>query len=173
MAYGELETYADNGSIIIDQPGRRTEYGFRTVSIQDSDFAFEVNGPPGSRLPDLRVTKAGIKFETVRSGTYGQAPTLEAAIGPLQDLMTVYTTSVPRVLAGDAWGPSNECSEIRILGVTSVNGQPTIMLEIDLIEGGPASLWLDQATLLIRRMQHQSPRGDTFVTVTFTRLDAR
>lgn len=173
MAYAEANTYADDGSITIEQPSRRTEYGFQTLSIQDGDFVFQIEGDPGSRLPDFRITRAGRQFETVRSGTYGRSPTLEAAISPLQDLMTVYTTAVPRILAGDAWGPSNECSDVRILGVTSVNGQPTIMLEIDLIEGGAATLWLDQATLLIRRMQHESPRSSSFITVTFTRLEAR
>ena len=173
MAYGDAESYLDQGTITIDQPGRRTEYRFQTLSIRDGDFAFHIQGSPGSRLEDFRVTRAGRKFETIRSGTYGQAATLEVAIQPLLDLTTYHTTGVPRVLAGDAWGPANECSSVRIVGTTSVNGQQAIMLEVDLIEGGRASVWLDQATLLIRRMTHESPRSESVVTVALSRLEAR
>lgn len=173
MAYGEAEVYLDEGNIVIIQPSRRNEYGFRTYYERDGDFSFYVNGTAGSRLPNFEVHKAGRRFETIRSGTYGQAPTLEQAIVPFQNIMTVFTTNVPRILAGDSWGPSNEYLGARIVGVTSVNGSPTIMLELDLIAHGPATLWLDQATLLIRRMSHEFPDSEGEVTVTFSRLEAR
>lgn len=173
MAYGQADVYTDQGTITVVQPSRRNEYGFATYWEYDGDFVFVVNGTAGSPLPNLEVRRAGRRFETVRSGSYGQAATLEAAIVPLQNLMTWYTTSVPRLLAGDNWGPTQDIIDARILGVTTVGGQPTIMLEIDLIEGGAASLWLDQSTLLIRRMAHESPRSEGVVTVAFSRLEAR
>lgn len=173
MAYGEATDYLDQGSVVIVQPSRRNEYGFRTLYERDGDFSFYVNGTAGSRLPSFEVHRAGIRFETIRSGSYGQAPTLEEALVPYQDLVTIYTTSVPRILAGDAWGPTNEYEQARIVGVTSVNGSPAIMLEIELIEHGPATLWLDQATLLIRRMSHEFPDSEGEVIVTFSRLEAR
>lgn len=173
MAYGELEAYADQGTITIDQPGRRTEYGFTTIAVPDSDFSFMLQGPATSRLPNFQVHRAGVRFETIRSGSYGQAPTLEAAIQPLQDEMTVFTTSVPRILAGNNWGPTNDYDTARIVGVTTVNGQPTIMLEVELVGQGAATVWLDQATLLIRRLSHESPTSESLVTVAFNRLETR
>lgn len=173
MAYGEARNYLDEGSIIIVQPGRRSEYGFGTIYERDGEFTFIVNGTAGSRLPNFEVRKAGQRFETIRSGSYGQAPTLEEAIVPFQNIMTIFTTSVPRLLGGDSWGPTNEYDTARIVGVTSVNGRPTIMLELELIEQGPATLWLDQATLLIRRIAHKSPISETEVTVTFSRLEVQ
>lgn len=173
MAYGEADSYLDEGSIVIVQPGRRYEYGFRTLSRGKNEFEFLVAGSAGAPLPQFEVRKAGGRFETIRTGSYGQAATLETALTPLQNIMTVFTTSVPRVLAGHNWGPTNDYEEARVVGVTTVNGQPTIMLELDLIEQGPATLWLDQATLLIRRIAHQSRTSETFVTVTFSRLEAR
>jgi hypothetical protein len=173
MAYAEAETYLDEGSIVIVRPSRRNEYGFRTYYEEGGAFEFIVNGTAGSQLPNFEVRKAGRRFETIRSGTYGQSATLEAAIVPFQNIMTRFTTNVPRILAGENWGPSNDYDTARIVGVTSVNGQPTIMLELDLIGQGPATLWLDQATLLIRRMDHDSPNSDGTVTVTFSRLEAR
>ncbi|UYV14149.1 MAG: hypothetical protein NCW75_07615 [Phycisphaera sp.] len=173
MAYGEAEHYLDEGSIIIVRPSRRHEYGFRTIYERDGAFEFIVNGSAGSQLPNFEVRKAGQRFETVRSGTYGQAPTLEAAIVPFQNIMTRFTTNVPRILAGENWGPANDFDTARIVGVTSVNGRPTIMLELELVGQGPATVWLDQATLLIRRMDHDSPISEGTVTVTFSRLEAR
>ncbi len=173
MAYGSTESYLDQGTITVDQPSGRSEYAFQTLSIRDGDFYFQLTGGSGARLRDYQVSRAGLRFETVRSGTYGQAATLEAAIRPLLDLTTHYTMSVPRILAGDSWGASQELTDVRIVGTTSVVGQQAIILEIDLIEGGQASLWLDQATLLIRRMTHESPRNQAVVTVAFTRLEAR
>lgn len=173
MAYGEATHYLDEGSIVIVQPSRRSEYGFGTLYEQDGDFSFYVNGTAGSRLPHFEVHKVGRRFETVRSGSYGQAPTLEEAIVPFQNIMTIFTTNVPRILAGDHWGPTNDYETARVVGVTSVNGSPAIMIELDLIEHGPATVWLDQATLLIRRLSHDSPISQAEVTVTFTRLEAR
>jgi len=173
MAYGEAETYLDEGSIIIVRPSRRNEYGFRTYYERDGEFTFIVNGSAGSQLPNFEVRKAGGRFETIRSGSYGQAPTLEDAIVPFQNIMTRFTTNVPRTLAGSTWGPANDFDTAQIVGVTSVNGRPTIMLELELVGQGPATIWLDQATLLIRRMDHDSPISEGTVTVTFSRLEAR
>lgn len=173
MAYGEAETYLDEGSIIIVRPSRRHEYGFRTYYERDGEFTFIVNGSAGSQLPNFEVRKAGQRFETIRSGSYGQAATLEAAIVPFQNIMTRFTTNVPRILAGSNWGPANDFDTARVVGVTSVNGRPTIMLELELVGQGPATVWLDQATLLIRRMDHDSPISEGTVTVTFSRLEAR
>lgn len=173
MAYGEADAYADRGVITIVQPSRRNEYAFTTTWAREGDFSYVVHGPASSRFAQFEIHKAGARFETIRGGTYGQASTLEVAIAPFQDIMTVFTTNVPRLLAGDNWGPTNDYEKASIVGVTSMNGQPTIMIELDLIEQGPASIWLDQATLMIRRLAHQSPRSETFVTVTFNQLDAR
>lgn len=173
MAYGDAESYADRGVITIIQPSRRNEYGFTTMWVRDGDFSYMVQGPAGSQFAQFEIHKAGVRFETIRGGSYGQAPTLEAAIGPFQNIMTVFTTNVPRLLAGDNWGPTNDYENARIVGVTSMNGQPTIMIELDLIEQGEASVWLDQATLMIRRLAHQSPKNEAFVTVTFNQLEAR
>lgn len=173
MAYGELAAYADQGTITVDQPGRRTEYGFTTIAVPEGDFSLMVQGPSSSRLPSFEVHRAGVRFETIRSGSYGQAPTLEAAIQPLQNEMTVFTTSVPRILAGNNWGPANDYHTARIVGVTTVNGQSAIMLELELVGQGPATLWLDQATLLVRRLSHASPTSDSVVTVAFNRLETR
>lgn len=173
MAYGEATHYLDEGSIVIVQPSRRNEYGFGTLYERDGAFSFHVNGTAGSRLPHFEIHKQGKRFETIRSGSYGQAATLEQAMVPFQNIMTIFTTTVPRILAGNNWGPSNDYDTARIVGVTSVNGRPTIMLELDLIEQGPATLWLDQATLLIRRIAHDSPNSEAEVTVTFSRLEAR
>ncbi|MCW5757894.1 MAG: hypothetical protein KIT54_11715 [Phycisphaeraceae bacterium] len=173
MAYAEAAAYTDEGTITIIQPSRRNEYTFRTIHERGGRFSFEVRGPAASPMPHFEVHRAAQRFETIRSGSYGQAATLEAAILPLQSLMTEYTTSVPRMLAGRHWGPTNDAYEARIVGVTSVNGQPTIMIELELIGEGSATLWLDQATLLIRRMAHQSPRSETFIMVLFNRLERR
>lgn len=173
MAYAESAAYADEGTITILQPSRRNEFAFQTLYERDGAFSFALRGPAASTLPHLEIHKVAKRFETIRSGSYGQAATLEGAIVPLQNLMTLYTTTVPRMLAGHNWGPTNDYHSARIVGVTSVNGQPAIMLELDLIHEGPATLWLDQATLLIRRMAHQSPRSEVFITVVFSRLERR
>ncbi len=173
MAYGAAESYLDEGTLTIDQPRGRSEYTFQTFSVRGEEFYFQLLGGAGAAISDYRVTRAGQRYETVRAGTYGQAPTLEAAIQPILDLTTYYSTSVPRILEGDSWGPSNETTDVRIVGTTSITGQQAIMLEVDLIEGGRATLWLDQATLLIRRMTHESPRNEAVISVGFTRLEAR
>jgi len=173
MAYGEASAYADQGTIVLDRPRDRQEFGFTTMWDDDGDFSFVLQGPPASVLPNLEVHSAGREFETTRSGSFGRAATLEQALVPLTNLTTMLSVSVPRILAGSYWGPTLDYQSARIVGVTTMNGQPTIMLELDLIGQGTASVWLDQATLVVRRLVHDSPRNESVVTVSFNRLEVQ
>ncbi|MEO1008716.1 MAG: hypothetical protein AAFX79_09120 [Planctomycetota bacterium] len=174
LAYGRLSEYADSGVLFVDQPAGRTEYRFVTTASGDETFAFDLVSSDSTRLPSLRVTRAARRYEVVRGSSYGQARTIEDALRPLDAEATEFATVVPKMLIGIDWaGPADDYTDARIIGTATVSGQPVIGVDLRLAGLGEATVWIDEATLLIRQISHQSVRSETRATVNFQQVRAR
>jgi len=177
MAYAQLDAYRDRGRIAVGSGGgdgggvgQARSYAFQTEAAGADAFRFELVSEGPAPVRDLVVRTAASGFEVVRGGRFSKAASVEEAIAPLVADVGPLVAFAPAALFGDDGGAlADDYRAARVLGRDRVGGRSAVVLELELVPGllrgrlggrmggrgsGRATVWLDEPTLLVRRVAH-------------------